>query len=184
MCANDVMKEEFQTLRAEIMATKARLFWIVGMGLLGVPLLAYLAAQEGHFFVSLLLPYSVLVAIELFLAEQHTMMRAGRYIRERIEAGAGSPGWETWVESRPQFRLVDRHFVACFIIAFFLFYFLTIGQAVDQILGREAKDLSGTGVYWYWLFGALLTYAIGGIWVASSLMQHWRSTISTSTNAE
>ena len=80
-----LIRDEFVTLRDEIKATKARLFWIVLAGLFGVPLLTYLASK-GDMFVWLLLPYSVLVLILMFLSEQGSMMRAGRYIRERIEA--------------------------------------------------------------------------------------------------
>ncbi len=184
MESNDFLRDQFVTLREEIKASKARLFWIVAIGLLGVPLLTYLA-QQGEFFVWLLLPYSVLVLIVMFLAEQSSMMRAGRFIREQVEkGGALGVGWEAWIESRPQFRTVDKHFVACFVIVFFLYYFGTIGLAVDLILKKEAADMSGTGTYWYWLGGAAVTYAIGAVWAFSTLVHHWRSSVSTSPNNE
>ncbi len=172
-------RDEFMTLREEIRATRARLFRILMVGLIGVPLLTYVAAQA-EFYVGLLVPYSVLLLIVVFLAEQSSMMRAGRYIREHIEGeGGDGPRWETWIESRPQFRLVDRHYVACFLIVFFLYYFMTVGQVIKLILDKERTDMSGTQYYWYWLYGAMVTYALGAIWAMTTLVTHWRSTVST-----
>lgn len=182
MTAN--LRDEFKSLRGEIKATKARLFWVLMVGLIGVPLLAYLATRA-EFYVWLLLPYSVLLLIVVFLAEQSSMMRAGRYIRERIETAAeDGPRWEGWIESRPQFRLVDRHYVACYLIVLFLYYFMTVGIVINMILKKEATDMTGGETYWYWFYGALVTYAIGAIWAIATLLSHWKSTVSTSPNAE
>ncbi|MCP4247014.1 MAG: hypothetical protein GY778_08180 [bacterium] len=174
-----LLRDEFVTLRDEIRATKARLFWIVVLGLFGVPLLAYLASQA-HLFVWLLLPFSVLALILMFLAEQSSMMRAGRYIREKIETDAEcSAGWEQWVESLPQFRFMDKQYVACFVIIFFAYYFLTIGVAVNMILSKQATDTTSGGFYSYWLYGAVVIYAIGAIWALWTLQHHWKATVST-----
>jgi hypothetical protein len=177
------LQDEFRSLREEIRSTKARLFRLIIIGSLGVPLLTFLASRA-DFFVSLLLPYSVLLLIVVFLSEQNSMMRAGRYIRECIESGdADSPRWENWIESRPQFRLADRHYVACFLIVFFLYYFMTVGVVINLILNKEAKDMSGGATYWYWFFAALVTYLIGAIWAIVTLLHHWRATISTAPNS-
>lgn len=174
------VRDEFVSLREEIKATKARLFWIVALGLVGVPILTHLATRA-EFYVWLLLPYSVLLLIVVFLAEQSSMMRAGRYIRERIEAlgGEDAPHWEGWIESRPQFRLVDRHYVACFLVVFFLYYFMTVAVVGDLILDKDAKDMSGRQTYLYWFGAALVTYFVGACWALVTLVQHWRSTVST-----
>ncbi len=177
-----LLRDEFITLREEIKATKARLFWIVMAGLFGVPALAYIASQ-GDMFVWLLLPFSVLVLILVFLSEQSSMMRAGRYIRERIECEKEmSLGWEAWVESLPQFRYMDRHYVACFVIVFFTYYFMTIGVAIRIILAKEATDMTGGNFYWYWFYGAIAAYAIGAIWAVFTLAHHWKATVSTSVS--
>src|SRR5262245_33862607 len=127
MNANEFHRDEFLTLRDESKATKATLFWIVTIGLVGVPLLTYLPSQAGV-YVLMLLPSSVLVLIVLVLAEQSSMMRSGRYIRERIEKQESRPaGWESWIESRSEFGLADRHFLAWTLIVFFVYYFVTIG---------------------------------------------------------
>ena len=176
-----LVRDEFVTLREEIKATKARLFCIVMTGLLGVPFLTYLATKT-DLFVWLLLPFSVLLLILMFLAKQSSMMRAGRYIRERIESDTGHAlGWEGWVESLPQFRYMDKQYVACFVIVFFAYYFTTIGVSIQVILAKEATDMTGSGLYWYWFYGAVAAYAIGAIWALITLRNHWNATVSTRT---
>jgi hypothetical protein len=177
MDAGRFSREQFLTLREEIKNTKSRLFWISAMGLFGVPLLTIFASQvERERFVALLVPYFVLVIILMFLAEQNALMRAGRFIRERVEKDTGPNGWEGWLESRPDLRLMDRHFFACFIIVFFVYYFMTIGLALQGLWMEKDRD----SVAMSWLVGAVATYAIGAIWALATLIQHWRSCVGTS----
>ena len=184
MEAKPLLRDEFNSLRMEIKATKARLFWVVLAGLFGIPLLAYIASQ-GDMFVWLLLPFSVLVLILVFLSEQSSMMRAGRYIRERIETQPETgTGWESWVESLPQFRYMDKSYITCFVLVFFTYYFMTIGVALRIILTKESADMTGRGLYWYWLYGAIAAYAIGAVWALYTLAHHWRSTVSTTSNSK
>ena len=101
-------RDEFLTLREEIKASRSRLFWIVTMGLFGVPILSYLAYDAAK-LVWLLVPYSVLLLIVMFVLEQSNMMRAGRYIRERIELGTFKiEGWEAWLETASRRRGARR----------------------------------------------------------------------------
>jgi hypothetical protein len=124
------------------------------------------------------MPYFVLLLILSFIAEQNAMMRAGRYIREQVESASGVPlGWEGWLESRPAYRHMESHFFAAFIIIFFLFYFLSVGMAMQLLWGQAGSDLSGQ--YWYWLYGAIGTYAVGAVWAVSTLVHHWKSSVST-----
>jgi hypothetical protein len=125
------------------------------------------------------LPFLVLIIIVLYLAELNAMMRAGRYIREHIETRvAGAPGWEGWLESRGEFRLMEKHFSACFILVFFAYYFLAIGIAIMRLMQDAADDPSG--MYQYLLYGGIVAYAVGGLWAVSTLLHHWRSSLSTS----
>lgn len=177
MNRDEFLKAQYQALRGEIDQRQQRLFWIVTIGLLGVPILTYLAADTDR-MVWLLMPYFVLVVLVLFLKEQNGMMRAGRYIREQIEPHIDhKPGWEEWLESRHQWRLMEKHFFACFILVFFLYYFLTIGMAIYRLSGVAGADPSG--MFEYCLWGAVATYALGGIWAISTLLHHWRSSVST-----
>jgi hypothetical protein len=169
---------QFNTIRDEIKAVKARSFWIVAIGLFGVPIITFLAGFTEK-FVSLLVPYVVLVTIILFVAEQSALMRCGRYIRQVIEPNFKSiVGWEAWLESRKDLRLMDRHFFACFIIVFFVYYFMTIGVAMQTLWSEVDQSQSGQ----YWLYGAMVSYLIGAIWATITLLHHWRSATGTSEN--
>lgn len=177
MNAERFHREEFVTLREEIKASRSRLFWIVTMGLFGVPALSYLA-YDAEKLVWLLVPYSVLLLIVMFVLEQSNMMRAGRYIRERIEQGAFKvDGWEAWLESNLRTRLIEKQFVACLVVIFFVYYAMTIAMAVQRLVDHAQLDPSGQ--YWYWLAGAAVTYVLGAFWTLATLVQHWRETVST-----
>lgn len=180
MDKNEFLKQHFYTLRDEIKAIKSRSFWIVAMGLFGVPVIMFMAEDKSK-FVSLPVPYLVLVIIIMFLAEQNALMRAGRYIRQRIEPNvADTVGWEAWLESRADLRLMDRHFFACFILVFFLYYFMAIGNAMQTLLSDMARDDRAK----IWVIGAGVTYGIGAVWGLSTLIHHWRSCVGTSESAQ
>jgi len=179
---NEFITQQFIALRREIEGRQARLFWIVVIGLLGLPFLScfVLGANSRSWII---LPFFVQALIILFLAQQSQMMRAGRYIREFLERDVDfSPGWETWLESRSELRLMDRHFSACFIVIFFVYYFLSIALALHRLWMDAAKDPSGT--YWCCLFGAAGVYTITTIWGFATLLCHWKSSTSTAPNAK
>src|SRR5690606_34298044 len=111
----------------------------------------------------------------MFLAEQTALMRAGRFIREHIEPHIKDVlGWEAWLGSRDDLRLMDKHLFACFTLVFFLYYFMAVGLAM-QTLELEREDAVNRA----WGIGALATYAIGALWAISTLIQHWRSGTTT-----
>lgn len=174
------LQSTFETLRDEIKATKARLFWIVAMGLFGVPVIVALAVNEKlaegtSKFVSLLIPYLVLVLIIMFLSEQNALMRAGRYLKEHVEPNVDNvTGWETWLGRHDDLRLMDKHLFACFTLVFFLYYFMAVGLALQTLVPSEPSDTNR-----YWLIGASTTYAIGAIWALFTLLAHWRSCTTT-----
>ena len=178
----EFIKEQFLVLRREIEARQARLFWTVVIGLLGMPTLTYLA-KDADTLAWLAIPFLMLVIIVLFLAEQNAMMRCGRYIREKVEGNPElAPGWECWLESRPEYRLMERNFVGCFIVIFFFYYFLAIGMALYRLWAEVSNDPSGH--YRYWLYGALVAYAIGALWGMLNLIHHWRFSVSTTTEVK
>jgi hypothetical protein len=173
----EFLKQQFITLRSEIEARQSRLFRIVSIGIIGVPVATYFAASADS-FVWISMPYFVLLLILSFIAEQNAMMRAGRFIREQVEKRGGfSMGWEEWLESRPAYRHMEAHFFAAFIVIFFLLYFVSVGMAMQVLSGEAGSDR--TGQYKYWLYGAIGTYIIGAIWALSTLVQHWKSSVST-----
>jgi hypothetical protein len=177
MESNDFSRDQFITLREEIRGIQVRLYWTVILGLFGIPILTFWASEAANLAL-LLVPFSVLILIVMFVAQQNHMMRAGRYIRERLEESLGSaPGWEAWLESRPEFRLMDRHFTACFIIIFFVYYVTTIGLAMQRLVEDAASDPSGQ--YRVWMYGSAAVYAVSAIWAISTLVHHWKSSVST-----
>ena len=175
MDRREFLKANFETLRDEIKATKARIFWTVAMGLFGVPILIKLAEGSGK-FVSLLVPYLVLVVIILFLSEQNALMRAGSYIRQVIEPSVGDAvGWEEWLGTRSELRLMDKHFFACFTLVFYLYYFMAVGAALQLMVPDWDSDM----VTKWWMMGTSVTYFLGAIWGLATLLHHWRSCTTT-----
>jgi hypothetical protein len=182
MKREDYLAHQFVTLRREIEGQQVRVFWIIMIGLLGMPALGYflLSATTP---IWLALPFFLLVLIILYLAEQNHMIRAGRYIREYIETEVDfSPGWEAWLAQHAELRLVDKHFSSCFIVLFFLYYFMSIVFAMDRLVMTALGDPSGPG--WWWVWGAGGAYAIATIWGLATLIHHWRSLISPPRQAQ
>ncbi|MCK4658590.1 MAG: hypothetical protein KAV82_03625 [Phycisphaerae bacterium] len=175
---NDILMQQFLTLRDEIKATKARIFWVVSLGLFGVPIITYFAESlDNPQFLPTMIPYVVIVLIVKFISEQNALMRAGQYIRRNIEPKTeGSLGWEAWLEGQGHLRVLDKHFFAVFILVFFVYYFMSIGYAVQVLWSDEALE---PGHIW-WTIAAIVTYGIGGIWALSTLLHHWKSVTGTS----
>jgi len=174
----DLLLQQFNTLRGEIKATKTRIFWIVALGLFGVPLITFLAeSREQAEFVTPMIPYVVIVLIVMFIAEHTALMRAGQYIRCNIEPRSNETlGWETWLEGHPGVRLLDKHFFAVFVLVFFVYYFMSIGFAVRTLWLAGAEEPSRM----WWSIAAGVTYVIGLFWTLSTLLHHWRSATGTS----
>ncbi len=176
MKREDYLTQQFLTLRREIEGQQARIFWIIVIGLLGMPVLGYLLLSTPT-QIWVMLPFLLLALILLYLSEQNHMIRAGRYIREYIETQIEfAPGWEAWLERHSELRLVDKHFSSCFVVLFFLYYFLAIAFALYRLVVTAFEDPAGPG--WALFYGAVATYAIATIWGLFTLFQHCRSLIS------
>lgn len=178
MNSDDFVGEQFRALRREILSRQGRMFWTAVIGLLGVPILTYFALVTNP-LISALLPFFVMVAMVMFLAEQHAMMRAGRYIREHLEDRIDfTPGWEHWLESKSEYRLVERNFFASFLVVFFLYYFLSLAVALQSMWVSAAND--GSGMLEIVFIGSSVTYSISTIWIVYVVLHFWRSAVSTS----
>ena len=173
----DFVKEQYRALRSEIDAIKGRLFKIVCLGLVIVPVLTYLAELPGTRFVGPLVPFVILVLTIQFLSEEHSLMRCGRYIRERleplIEEGAG---WEAWLESQPDLRRMDKSLFGCFTITFFVFYFMSVGMAIETLWTSDTGGMSSE----YKAIAGSVVYGIGAVWMIVTLLHHWRACTATS----
>ncbi len=179
MKREEYLTQQFLTLRREIEGQQTRVFWIVVIGLLGMPVLGYvLLSATTQIWVTL--PFFLLALIILYLAEQNHMIRAGRYIRQYIEPHVDfAPAWEAWLEQHAELRLVDKHFSSCFVVLFFLYYFLAIAFSLYRLITIAHED--ATGPDWAIVYGAGVTYAIATIWGLSTLVRHWHSLISPPT---
>jgi hypothetical protein len=143
---NQFLRDQFASLRHEIEGLQARLFWTVMIGMLGVPTMTYLT-WDTDALVWIVMPFFTLVIIILFLAQHQQMMRAGRFIREQIEPRLPeTPSWERWLESKPEYRLVDRHFFACFTLIFFVYYGVSMATSIERLWALAQQDESG--LYW------------------------------------
>lgn len=173
----DFLFEQYRALRTEITATKSRLFKIISLGTVLVPGLTYLAETPGTRYVGLLVPFVALVFAILFVADEQALMRCGRYIRERIEPRfEDPPGWEGWLESQANLRVLDKCLFGCFVITFFVFYFVTSGMAIEKLWTSEDFRISGASMA---VTGGV-GYGIGALWMLLTLLHHWRSATSTS----
>ncbi len=178
---NQLLRDQFASLRQEIVGLQTRLFWTVIIGMLGVPTMTYLT-WDTDALVWIVMPFFMLVVIMLFLAEHHQMMRAGRFVREEIEPRlTGTPSWEAWLESRPEYRMVDRHLFSTFILVFFGYYAVSVATSIERLWELAMQEK--TGLYWSFLYGAGVTYVIVTIWVILTLVQHWRASVGTSSPA-
>lgn len=78
-------EHQYVSIREEIKETKARIFKLAWLGLIGVPT-AYLFAEKYEILVvTLTMPVIICTLMLLFIAESMALMRAGRYIRLCIE---------------------------------------------------------------------------------------------------
>ena len=168
-------KKDGREVLAEIKATKSRLYKTVCLGLVAIPVLTFLAEQPGIRFVGPIIPFVVLLLTILFVAEEHALMRCGRYIRLQIEPTFES-GWEQWLESQPKLRIMDKYLFGCFLIVFFVFYFSSVGIAIEKLWTTDDGGLS-TGIK---AAAGGVVYGIGAIWMIVTLVHHWRSCIATS----
>ncbi len=171
-----ILMQQFQALRSEIDGAKARQFRIACLAALGVPGLMYLGGKPEAGFLCPILPFAVLVLSMLFMHEQHSLMRCGRYMRERIEPlieeGAG---WEAWLESHPSLRMMDKTIFWCFLLSSFVFYFSAVGLAITRLLGSGDGVIPGE--YKVYFGGAI--YALAAFWMALTVLHYWRSCTST-----
>jgi hypothetical protein len=153
MTSDEFVSAQFVTLREEIRETKARLFRIVGFGLVAVPAAQYLGRSYGISYLIPMTPFLVMVIGLMYVAECEALMRAGCYIRNYIEPAFRHEitGWETWLEQSNRVRRVDRFVVMSFLGLFFIYYAATATAATIEL---------GKFIEW-WIAGA--AYFVGGV---------------------
>ena len=149
----------FETLRAEILQVKARLVWLIVIGLIGVPILTWFALTDTSAikFPLIISPLVVLLLIVLYFSEQMSMMRAGKYIHQRVETGEDH--WEHWVNAQRSNRSEPQIFGLLVVVG--LAYSLLMGSfAIENLMSFH---LTTQGYF----IAYLLRYAVPGIYVLS-----------------
>jgi uncharacterized membrane protein YfcA len=167
MGTEEFMKQQFNALRDEIRDSKARIFWLLIIGIVLVMISGYLAAEHPNAFANAAIPFLLLGLMLSFISEQNNIARAGRYVREAVEPhGESLVGWERWLETKPRLREVDHAFVLGFSVLFLVFFAITSSLTLVQF------DKRGLELY---VWGAGIAYALGAFCTAVVLWRHWRS---------
>lgn len=170
MTRDEFMIQQYLTLRDEIRGCKTRMFWLLVLATVLVPTLAFIADQYQSTFAGASVPFVVLVLMLSFVVEQNDILRAGRFVRERIEPNIdGAQGWEEWLESNERLRSVDRLFFGSVLIIFLVFYAVGMRTALDSIANQWPQHL----------YFAYTGYGIGGVWFMYVLLRHWHSCTTT-----
>ena len=163
MASDEFMKQQFLTLREEIRDSKARIFWLLIIGMFLVMAAGYLAAEHPSAFANAAIP---------FVSEQNNIARAGRYLREVVETRMENVvGWEHWLETKPRLREVDHSFVLGFSVLFLIFFAITTSLTLVQ-LDKRAHEL--------YVWAAAIAYGLGAFCIAIVLWRHWRSSTAVS----
>jgi uncharacterized membrane protein YfcA len=172
MATDDFMKQQYLTLRDEIRESKARIFWLLILGMLLVMVAGYLAAEHPTAFANAAIPFLLLGLMLSFVSEQNNIARAGRYLRETVEPRIENiMGWEHWLEGKPRLREVDHAFVLGFSVLFLIFFSITTSLTLVQ-LDKSAHDV--------YVWAAAIAYALGAFCIAVVLWRHWRSSTAAS----
>jgi uncharacterized membrane protein YfcA len=169
MATDEFVKQQYLTLRDEIRESKARIFWLLIIGIAMVIAAGYLAAEYPNAFANAAIPLLLLGLMLSFVSEQNNIARAGRYLREVVEPRVENvTGWEHWLETKPRLREVDHSFVLGFSVLFLVFFAITTSLTLVQL------DKRGYEVF---LWAAAIAYILGAFCVGVVLWRHWRSSI-------
>ena len=173
MITDEFSKQQYVTLRAEISESKARIFWLLIVGILLVLASGYLAAAHPSAFANAAIPFLLLAIMLSFIAEESNVSRAGRYLREVVEPKIQDMMcWEHWLESQTRYREVDRSFVVGFSTIFLTFYVVSATLTLRQL------DSAGRPQQLVW--AAATAYLLAGLCILYVLVRHWRSSTSPS----
>ena len=177
MTPDEFSKQQYMALRAEISESKARVFWLLIVGMFLVLASGYLAAEYPSAFANAAIPFLLLALMLSFIAEESNISRAGRYLREVVEPKLHEfTGWEHWLESQQRYREVDRAFVVGFSAIFLTFFVITATLTIRQL------DITGRSQTLVWTAGT--AYALAAVCVVYVLVRHWTASTKPSESEE
>ena len=168
MTIDEFSKQQYVALRAEISESKARIFWLLIVGMALVIIGGYMAAAQPAGFANASIPLLILAIMLSFIAESSNISRAGRYLRDVVEQNIqNSNGWEHWLESHSRYREVDRAFVVGFNVVFMVFFIISASLSLRQL------DVAAQRQQIVWAAG--LAYALGAVCIVYVFVRHWVS---------
>lgn len=165
------LMEEYKTLREEIKATKDRIFKIAGLSAAGMPY-SYVIAQNNDLkILKIFLPLLVLGVALLYISENISLMRCGRYIKNYIEPmfnnGDISSIWKGWEHNLAE---QDRQDALGFmenperaaerIAAVFFYIFFTLYYIASALFSVKTV---------YHGYGFLCSFIIAASWFAAGV---------------
>lgn len=155
---------QYLALRKEIEVSKANMFKLVVGGAAVIPAAQSLANTFSIGAITLALPLIVVVLVLLFLTENHSMMRAGTYILEKIEPNIeGVTGWETWLNAangNAGKRTVDKLLIFAFSVlaaSYFMVSVVLAARYALQEFGHQGQYLIGGA---YIVVGLVLVFVL------------------------
>lgn len=174
MSEEEFMKQQYLTLREEIRSGKTRLFMLLVLATIFIPVVGVLASKFGGPFATASMPFITLVLMIAFLAEQNGIIRAGRYLKDHVEPKMQSmKTWENWLAENGKLRDVDRYFFGSFLLVFLIFYVAGASLAVEAVVDQWPKQSQ-------MVYSTVAAYGIGGLWFIIVLLRHWTTSTSTS----
>jgi hypothetical protein len=167
MPTEDFMKQQYLTLRDEIRESKARIFWLLIIGIFLVMAAGYLVAAQPNAFANAAVPFLLIALMLAYVSEQNNIARAGRYLRETVEPTIQNiVGWEHWLESKPKLRETDHQFVIGVTVLFLIFYAITTSLTLTQ-LDRYAHEA--------YVWAAAIAYLLGAVCIMYVFYRHYTS---------
>ncbi|WP_417912007.1 hypothetical protein [Candidatus Electronema sp. TJ] len=167
---NDFLIEQYKTLREEVKETKARIFQLAMLGIIGLPSSYFLAENyENLKILRASLPIIICTFLLIFLSETRALMRCGQFIKENIEpcfkckkCNTSQRHWEGWLESGKNIcgikekRLVDVFLAISFYVLFLIYYCLSVVLAYNA----HNKDQWGfpIAIFYSIIGGAILIF--------------------------
>ncbi|MCW5206543.1 hypothetical protein VU08_06405 [Desulfobulbus sp. F5] len=176
--------EEYRTLRDEIKATKDRIFKIAGLSAAGMPSSYFFAQNNNIEILKMSLPFLIFAVMMLYLAENRSLMRCGKYIKDCIEPtviklryGNGGEvlnkwkGWEYFLEENDNKnasfikntkRSAERISASFFYIFFIIHYIASVALSVGAFY-HKYKDAGWYCSLTFWIvigFGFLFYFLI------------------------
>lgn len=172
------LKCEYLTVREEVKETKARIFKLAVLGIIGVPSASTIARDYKLDEIILSLPLLVCAFLIYYLSENLALMRCGRYIKQVIEPKMRDEqnriGWEHWLEEEAKGemepRRVDKLVVYFFNFLFGIYYILTALLAVHIVKSKWGQTEFEM---------ACIVYGVIFVVFAAILIQHIKFSVST-----